>query len=534
MQFEYRYIPYEKTGKFSRLATDYVNEVAALNPFISFSANKEGIAKAIEARKKYPVDRVTLVEVLHQQYSGIALETEVKTNIELLKSENTFSICTAHQPNLATGYLYFIYKILHAIRMAEELKKIHTTLNFVPIYYMGSEDADLDELGTFNFRGETFTWDGAGQTGAVGRMSTQGIEKLLSKLFKIMGPPGKQCDELIEMLVNAYQKQKTIGRATIQLVNELFGKYGLVIVDPDHAALKRQFIPAIKDELLNRSSFDIVSKHAAELEKVYHIQAPPRPLNLFYLFEDRRDRIEYLGNDEWQVVNTNLFWDKTTLMQLVEQHPERFSPNVILRGVFQETVLPNIVFIGGGAEVAYWLELKTLFEHHKTFYPVIFLRQSVTFCTPKTSSQLAKIEVDFEDLFLSKHTLETKIVNAIKEENADTTPEMNALRDAVDMLKQKIGKINPQLEISTNVMEQKMKHLIANMEKKITRHEKKKHADRLEAVTTVQSHIFPKGSLQERYENFTEYYSEFGNTFIDGIARGILPFNNTFLLITCK
>ena len=241
---------------------------------------------------------------------------------------------------------------------------------------MGSEDNDIDELGTFRFRGDKFVWDGSGQSGAVGRMDTAGLKPLINSLFKQFGPPGKNCDDLLEIITEAYAKQKTIGAATQYLVNALFGRFGLVVLDPDDAEFKKSFVPVMEDELLNKASYPIITSQIKKLGEHYKIQAHPREINLFYLADQLRERIERNG-EKWVVLNTAIEWTKNELLKELNEHPERFSPNVMLRGLYQETILPNAVFIGGGAEVAYWLQLKPLFEHYKVFYPAVHLRQSV-------------------------------------------------------------------------------------------------------------------------------------------------------------
>src|SRR5690606_8891268 len=141
----------------------------ALRPFYTHDVSVEGIAAAIEARKAFPVDRKLLTEELFKQYENTPTAPEVKNNIESLLLENTFTVTTAHQPNLFTGYLYFIYKILHVIKLCETFKERFPGNHFVPVFFMGSEDADLDELGKVYMEGEKIVWD-TQQRGAVGRM----------------------------------------------------------------------------------------------------------------------------------------------------------------------------------------------------------------------------------------------------------------------------------------------------------------------------------------------------------------------------
>ena len=145
------YLPYRDTRRFSALVLDYLAGAEALSSFYTFAPDAKGLANAIRPRSESPVDRATLADVLQRQYRHLPFRSEAEANIERLRSDNTFTVCTAHQPNLATGYLYFVYKILHAVKLARELEAAHPQYSFVPVYYMGSEDADLDELGTFRF-----------------------------------------------------------------------------------------------------------------------------------------------------------------------------------------------------------------------------------------------------------------------------------------------------------------------------------------------------------------------------------------------
>src|SRR5882762_9283056 len=157
-------LPYSNTDFFSTIITDYISGSNLLQPFYKHSVTIEGIKAAIEERKKYSTNRKALVAVLQKQYAGFTLTAKQQFNIEQLNNENCFTITTAHQPNIFTGHLYFIYKILHTVKLAEELTLKMPGSNFVPVYYMGSEDADLEELGHIFINGEKQEWQ-TGQTG---------------------------------------------------------------------------------------------------------------------------------------------------------------------------------------------------------------------------------------------------------------------------------------------------------------------------------------------------------------------------------
>ncbi len=530
MDRSYTYIPYKDTGYFSHLVTDYLSNSETARPFFLYQPSAEGLSEAIADRAKYPINRKALVSVLNKQYTKLNKYDKVEANIALLADETTFTVCTAHQPNLLTGYLYFIYKILHAIKLAEELTTLHPGKNFVPVYYMGSEDNDLEELGTFRYEGEKYVWDGDEQTGAVGRMKTAGLKPLLDKLFKTFGPPGSNCDELQALLTTAYLKHDTIADATQYLVHELFGRYGLIVINPDEAELKASFIPVMKDELLKQEAYPIIAGQIEKLGVHYKIQAHPRLINLFYLTNNVRERIEKKG-DTWVVVNTATKWSEQELMDELSQHPERFSPNVMLRGLYQETILPNVAFIGGGAEVAYWLQLMTLFEHYHVFYPTILLRQSVLWID-HTQSQLRKqLLLSTEEIFKPEVQIVRDYVSANSTDAWQTNEETKAIETIFQGLRQKAVSLDPTLGSSAEAALAKMRRQLTTLEKKMLRAEKRKMQTQLLKITRLKNVLFPRNSLQERVENFSEYYLRYGSAFFDVLKEGIKPLADQFLVI---
>ncbi|HRO42312.1 MAG TPA: bacillithiol biosynthesis cysteine-adding enzyme BshC [Flavipsychrobacter sp.] len=529
MPLSFSYLPYSDTHSFSQLVTDYLSQSNTLKPFYKFATSPGGTKQAIEERKKYAVDRKNLVAALIEQYGELNRHEATEENIDLLADEKTFTVCTAHQPNLLTGYLYFIYKIIHAIKLAEELKASFPEYNFVPVYYMGSEDNDLEELGTFRYNNKKFVWDAAGQTGAVGKMQTESLKPLLDELFKELGPPGAYCEQLKSLITQSYLQQPTIARATLYLVNELFGRYGLIVLDPDSRLLKRSFINIVKDDLLHQTANKIVTQQIAQLSENYKVQAYPRPINLFYLKNNIRERIEKT-NEHWSVVNTNISWTEEEMTTELNKHPERFSPNVILRGLFQETILPNVAFIGGGAEIAYWLQLKSLFDHYNVFYPAVHLRQSVVWINSKNKKLREQLGFSISDLFKSETTLEHKLVVAQSTGNWQTKNEMDIVEQTLQQLKQKATALDPTLSSSAEAALAKIRNQMQVLEKKMLRAEKRKMHDQLARISKLKKNLFPNNGLQERVENFMEYFLKYGEDYFSFLKDTIQPFKHQMMV----
>jgi len=525
------YLAYSETRRFSSLVLDYLSGQENLAEFYQFTPDITGLAEAIEQRRNFPVDRETLHKALQEQYHHLPKEAAVDANIQRILDTNTFTVCTAHQPNLATGYLYFIYKILHAIRLCRDLKVQYPESNFVPVYYMGSEDADLEELGTFRFGTKKFVWDADGQTGAVGRMDSSSLAPLLQQLFSLMGPPGPEWEELRLMLRQAYSANNTISAATISLVHHLFGRYGLIIFQPDDSRFKKAFIPVMEEDLIGHTAEQLVQQTIRKFEaKHFKAQAQPRAINLFYLKDNIRDRIEQKG-DHWQVVGTSISWNQTSLLLELHEYPERFSPNVVLRPLYQESILPNIAFIGGGAEVAYWLQLKSLFQHHQVFYPTILLRQSVLWVNSNQRRLWHKTRLSLQGLFAPEDQAVRDYVQKHAQKDWQTKDESLILDQLAERLRLKALDVDATLGRSADAAITKMKHQLERLEQKMLRAEKRQLQTGLEQLQRLHKELFPNAGLQERVENFMPYFLMYGRQFFEDILEHLEPLRNEFLVL---
>ena len=365
-------ISFRETNYFSDFICDYLDQKPELKTLYNRFPILENFKAQIEEKQsndKSHLDpsRKVLVNVLKTQYEGINTSGLTTKHIESLKSKKTFTITTGHQLNLFTGPLYFLYKIISTINLTKQLKEAYPNYNFVPIFWMASEDHDFEEINYFNFKGKKVQWNSK-QTGSVGHFNTEGLEAVFDVVSAEFGP-GKYAEQLKVWFKNAYLNYDNLADATRYLANELFGEHGLVILDSDHTDLKRLFIPNIEKELVEQTAFKHVSKTNKQLEELgLKIQVNPREINFFYINADLRERIVY-ENSEFKVNNTSISWSKKELLEHLNACPEHFSPNVIMRPLYQEVILPNLCYIGGGGEMIYWLQLKSNFEAQGVTFP---------------------------------------------------------------------------------------------------------------------------------------------------------------------
>ncbi|MTH18053.1 bacillithiol biosynthesis cysteine-adding enzyme BshC [Flavobacterium sp. LC2016-01] len=523
-------ISYQTSGYFSALIQDYLDQKPALQSLYNNFPTLENFEKQIQEKQSNfdNSNRIPLVETLKKQYQNIDISDLTRQNIELLASENTFTITTGHQLNLFSGPLYFLYKIISTINLTKELKSKYPSNNFVPIYWMATEDHDFEEINYFNFKGKKFRWNKE-STGPVGRLSTEGLAEFF-EIYSLELGSNTNANTLKKLFEDAYLKHDNLADATRFLANSLFANYGLVILDADDANLKQAFIPFIKEELEKQTSFNAVQKTIESL-KEYTVQVNPREINLFYIEDHLRERIIF-ENDKYFVNNTKISFSKDEIFQVLEKNPEKFSPNVIMRPLYQEIILPNLCYIGGGGEIAYWLELKSFFDAVNITFPMLLVRNSVLLSTEKQAKKADNLGLTWKDLFTKQENLVNAITYKISDFPIDLTPQKEILKTQFEYLFNLANQTDKSFSGAVKAQETKQTKGLENLEKRLLKAQKRKLSDQLQRITDLQCELFPNNSLQERQSNFSEFYLEKGEQLIPLLIQKLKPLEMNFNIIT--
>lgn len=533
MAFRKSNITLSESGQFSKLIIDYINKNTALQSFYTYEPTIESYQQAILDRSKEELDRVVLVNVLKEQYKKVEISGVEKT-IDSLLDKNTFTVCTGHQLCLFTGPLYFIFKLISTINLAENLKKRFPAYNFVPVYWMATEDHDFEEVCSVNLFGKTLKWNNIQASGAVGRLETKSLPEVMSELQPILGE-SENAKELTSLFTQAYLNHSTIAEATRWLVHQLFSLYGLLIIDGDDSHLKATFTSVFEDDLLNNTNYKLVNETIERLEKQQiKAQVNPRPINIFYMVDHVRERIELAPDQKYKVLNTDIVFTQEELLKELKNHPDRFSPNVVLRPLYQQKILPNLAYVGGPGELAYWLEYKAMFDHHHIQFPVLMPRNFALLMDDKSEQQFSKVGFTMNDLFKDTEVL-------IKELVAKNTTAQLSLSDQQDKLATVFSEIAAQatavdatLKAAVEAEFQKASNAIKNIESKIMRSEKQKQETGINQIKKIKEKFFPQDVLQERYDNFIPYYLKYGNEWIANLKSVFDPFNYELLVLTDK
>lgn len=520
-------ITFQNSGYFSKIMVDYLNQSESIKPLYNRFPTLENFKFQIEEKQGFsPENRMVLADALINQYQGLRLSEAVKSNIISLKDNKTFTITTGHQLNLFTGPLYFLYKIVSVINLCKELKTNYPDYNFVPVYWMATEDHDFEEINHFQLHGKKIVWSKS-YGGAVGEYDTDGLEKVFKEFSTEIGI-SKNAEYLKDLFKSAYLEHHNLSDASRYLVSELFSDYGLVIMDGNDKELKKLFVPYIKDELLNETSYKKVSETIGNFP--YNVQVNPREINLFYLDKGLRERIVKEGNS-YTVNHTDLAFSQGEILALAESNPEKFSPNVIMRPLYQEVILPNLCYVGGGGELAYWLELKTFFNELKVPFPVLLIRNSVLLVTEKQNKKRKKLSLSFADLFQKQNQLIGLKTKEFSEVNINFSELKKQLEHQFDQLSQVVSKTHKSFAGAVKAQEAKQKKGLENLEKRLLKAEKKQHQQELDRIIALQNQLFPNQSLQERKDNFSEFYSQYGEVFIKRLFEAQKPLEQEFNVI---
>lgn len=513
-------IPFDATRSFSKTFLDYIQNKGELENFHKGLPSPERIHDHAEQRNFSAKKRQVLYDVLSEAYQKVETSPEVKANLDSLKKDTTYTLTTGHQLNIFTGPLYFIYKIITTIKACEIMNERYPEKHFVPVYWMASEDHDFDEINHFRFNGKTFRWE-TDQKGAVGHFNLEGLAPILKS---ILGLP--------DFFKDAYTQQKNLADACLHYVNALFGDRGLVVLNADHPQLKKQFQGVMHADIFENSSEPLVNKSLDALQAMnYQTPVTPRSINFFYLQKNLRERI-VKEDDRYAVLGTKITWSKAELEKEIDQFPERFSPNVVLRPLYQEQILPNLAYIGGPSELVYWLQLKGIFDLHHTPFPVLMPRNFAGIIGPNTLRKVEQVGLEWKELFLPTHELVKAKVMEQSQFNLDLEEQLKHLAKLFEEAHQEAIAIDTTLDQLVKAEHRKAEKSFGKIERKMLKAERKNQEILVNRIYAIIENLFPDGTPQERKDNFLNFYLN-NDQFVVQCFAAFDPFDFRFHLLKC-
>jgi len=514
----------------NNLLDDYLNGSDFLKSFYQYEPKFDNLNQAISDRKEFPIDRNLLVDVLLEQNKDLLHLNGLVETIQSLKSESAFTITTGHQLGIAGGPLFFIYKIITTIKLAKQLNSCNTNNLFVPIFWMASEDHDFAEIASVQVFNNKLTWNNSDAAGACGELSTDSLNGLIEELKKINGDSANAI-ELNKILSDCYQTGLTLAAAARKLVYAILGEYGVVVIDANDARLKKTFTEIMRDELFNHTAHQKVNETSERLAEKYRPQVFPREVNLFYKDKNLRERIVDCGDSTYQVLNTELVFSKDALIDILDKYPERFSPNVVLRPLYQERILPNIAYVGGAGELAYWLQLKSLFDYHHVFYPMLINRNNALIISEKLLKKASSAGINETEIFQDEQALIKLVLERTVTDDFSARSNKETVINEFDSIIGKAKLIDATMEKYIHSERQKTINALENIEKKMLQAIKKKNENSLNVCKQITDEVFPNQHPQEREQSFIPFYLKEGKDGIEYLLENFKPMSNEILIV---
>lgn len=522
MQVNISQSPLHTLGLVNNLVRDYLSADDFLKGLFTHKPHESSVLGWIDARKDFPYEkRLLLKNTLASQYKKCGLYSdEIERRIALLEQSNTYTVCTGQQVGLLLGPMYTTLKILSTVSLCDELTKRHPDKNFIPVFWMAGEDHDLSEIQSAFFGTKSYTWE-TNQTGPCGRMKTAGISELIRSIPELQYRP-----ELLKILYDAYE-QENLAEATLHLCNALFGSMGLLVINPDDAGLKKSFAQIMLHDITEQNSFRESRKAISHLEKRYKVQLNGRAVNFFYQTDTSRERI--VTTPEGFATESGIQnWTTETLKNEIYAKPEAFSPNAMMRPLYQEFLLPNLAYFGGAAELAYWLELKPVFDFYNIPYPAVLLRNSAFALDAVNMYRCKNAGLVAFDLIRPLAELEQALVLREMPHDILLREEYELLDKIRSLLATKADSIGSGMPEAAQAFTKRTENELVRLKNKFLREAKRNENNGLKQLRLARAEVYPGEVFQERRENIFAFLMKApGLTFLTALAQKQAPFGNT-------
>jgi bacillithiol synthase len=521
------FIPFDKISGSQKIFTDYIYHFKKVDKFFTsnFSDKNEYLKVfKIHSEKKSEAHN-KIADIIKEQYNNLnASETTIQ-NINSLKDKETLAIVTGQQLGIIGGPLYTFYKIITAIKLSNYLNEKYDNYNFVPIFWLEGDDHDFEEIRSINLinsNNETVKIsynDGLPEDAERGSIGTVPLKETINKFFDDVNLNLRNSEfkeQILSQLRNIYSPGKTFNQSFKELIFWIFDCYGLIIFDPQDVRTKELLVPVFKKEIKDfRQHLERLISVSAELEEEYHAQVKVHPLNLFYSIDGGRYSI---------VPDENIFKLKRKrkkftydeIMREIDEHPENFSPNVLLRPICQDYLLPTVFYVGGPSEIAYFAQVNSLYDFYDIPHPIIYPRSSATILENNISSIIEKYNLDVKDLFTDLKSLGNKVIKSVSESSLDElfNEAENQVENALSKLKDNLFEIDKTMSDSSLKYKEKIISYIEELKGKALEAQKKKHEVTLRQIEKLSTHFYPNSNLQERELNFLYFAHKYGIDFI--------------------
>jgi len=526
------FIPTKRLPHLSRLADDYFHDFGKVREFFDGDfRDAAAYERQTERTRARRIPRDELAAILREQNQSYGCGPRTLGHIESMEREQACAVVTGQQAGLFSGPLYTIYKALTAIKLAERLSR-NGPGKCVPVFWLASDDHDLAEIDHIVLLDKDNRLEEVRCRMPSGKLKVPAsalvlppeIADCLRRLADLTQESEFKAD-IIAALSEAYRPGRGWVEAFARWMTRLFQSHGLIFIDASHPCLKEMGAEVFYREITEESAATppalVASQRLRDAGYEIQIHLHAGILNIFYAERARRS-VQWDGH-AFEIKDPRETRSKEDLLALAKEKPFLFSPNVLLRSIYQDTLLPTVAYVGGPGEIAYFAQMKGVYEKFGLPMPVIYPRKSLTVVERKIDRILAKYHLEIPDLWggadgIIRSLGESGVPKSLGEGLSLTA---SHLEQDFEPLIQDVAAFEPTLKESALLARGKMVQQLQFLEKKIVRAAKKQNDIAVGQIRKAGDHLYPNGHLQERVFNIVPYLLKYGPAFVDKLAEAI-------------
>jgi len=532
-EIPFRCIPHQ-----SALFLSYLEFSPAALQFYQHAPTLENLERAARAfSAERPVRRTDLASILRRQNESFGCDATTRQNIDTLEKDGCVAILTGQQVGIFAGPLYTIYKALTASHLAGTLKE--RGIRAVPVFWMETEDHDLAEvthrssldtdsaIHSVDY-GRTLFANAEAPKGSVG--SIRFPESIRDAVHDFLGrlPDSRWKAEIRQQLESTYRPGSTFAQSFGELLSHILRGTGLILFDPHDPEAKRLTSGIWQQAVLQSDSIhDALVKRKTELESAgFHAQVSvlENSTVLFFYEGQARLAVESRGSD-FALKNSPRVFSLDTLLQCAGNTPEKFSPNVLLRPLIQDTLFPTIAYVGGSAEVAYFAQIEVIYRIFGRPMPVIWPRDSFTLIEPPIAAEMNRLGIDIQDCFQDRQRLVENVLRNLGLSDASSgIAELGIILDGgLTDIQPQLQSVDPTLARAAETARRKILHNVGRLKSRVSRMEATHNARISDVALRLANNCYPNGVLQERELSIQHFWASYGPSVLEDIRSSLRP-----------